>query len=721
MKHYLLSAVVAMCCCLPANFLPAQVSAGESVPIGDLVIMKNGRKFTGFKVDETDTKIIFMHRSSRLPLPKSNIKEIRESPSANKEEKNGDIEFMKEKFNKAIEAYHKSAKSITKEDDKKRVATKISMCREKIEIIFKARFRVDLDKLKDLMSQKLYDKAISHCRKILNDPDIDKYNANLIRREIADIHCNKAEERIDKLKRIQALNEINLAITETDWYHRPYVLLGEVLMLQDERTTTTAQAFIKALELAENKLTLKDRIDITLKIARLLRENNLLNNAVEYYNKAIDLGQDNEIVREELVETFIDIAKDYEEVDTESRVNYIKLLEKAIELDSEREATRLLLARIHIFSNEYDKGISQMQQIIELRPTARGNHLILGKAYYDRSKLHLSKSLEFLEKSENNKARIQLELEDENLREAVSALKIESSLDDSNFEAYLLLAEISLKQKQFAKAITFSYKTLDVAPDSFAPIPVIAEAYYREGPQNFAEARQWFTKILDQQPDNIDAMLRMAQMDMEDESFESATTSFEKIMTLLVEEVDDVTTDILAKLSRKQKDIVAECETNLGEIILITRQFPREARVKHDRALKYNPIFSKAYRNMGKCHIKQDAEGSWEEAEKAFLRARDIDESDPDNWLELGSLYEKLKNRDESIKNYKQYILKGGRDWAKVQETLLDLGLDVDELPKSPLENKKALSDIIPNKKGVTPKINDNDNKETTTEKPDEG
>jgi len=87
------------------------------------------------------------------------------------------------------------------------------------------------------------------------------------------------------------------------------------------------------------------------------------------------------------------------------------------------------------------------------------------------------------------------------------------------------------------------------------------------------------------------------------------------------------------------------------------------------------PVSFKAHKSLGRLYIEQNLV---DKALEEFLKAVDLEPNDPDSYLELGKIYHQKseidkKNIGKAVFYYKKYLYLGGKEEAKVKESLKEL------------------------------------------------
>ncbi|MBN1517979.1 tetratricopeptide repeat protein [Candidatus Sumerlaeota bacterium] len=627
----------------------------------DEIVLKGGRRFKGFVVREDEKSVYIRIGGSLVPFRKDQIEEIVGAPTSSLVEKEADILYWENALNDAMTKYTEALTDAKDEAAQLRIKRKMDECRHKIQEQFEQRYTTSLKRAENFASLGEFEQALEAYDLILGDDDINAISKSLIEQRISEVHCKKAEKYIDQLKNIEAIAEIDKAIDICPDYYRSYLLKSRILEAANNRTSKTADLLIQALNLGEDALSDAKKQEINLDVAHILHSEGKASNdrviickALEYYEKAIGLMPEDRKSVDEVVDTYLQLGQDFDTQSPEELELTVQGLQRAIELKPNLEDAFLMLGRIYLQLGQYANAVEQFEKVIVLNPGGKGNYMLLGRAY----------------------------LKNGDLRESEEALLSEVSIDPQNFEAQLTLAEIYLKQKIYLNALKYAKQALELSPTTERPPEIIAASYFGEGGKKYREARLWYNRVLENQPGDMEARLRLAQMDMAEENYDSAQKSFEELSRQLTRMDSD--TPVLAQdLSDELKYIYAECQTNLGAIQLRISSNPRVACTYHETALEVMPGFSKASRNLGITYAYME---EWGKAEEKFNDAIKFDPDDADNYIHLGSLYENLKQRELAIESYKRYIAKGGSDWNSVRSKLIEnFKAPEASIPESPL------------------------------------
>ena len=627
----------------------------EEVSVFDQIFLKGGKRITGFKVSETETSVIIQKDGAELQIPKSQIEKIIEKTTSSAAEKQGDIMFSEKDYDRAVEYYQRALTETGDEVASSRLENKIRHSQTMIERKFKERFEREMNSAERQAANHEYDSAINTLTTILNDPVMTDQTEKIVRAEIARILCMKARSYIDQVQSSRALLILQKAIETAPHYYESYILKGDVLLQQAEATSDTAQVFSAGIDLGSKELEKQgELIAYYRKTGDLYQENGLPKQAINFYLKIIESGKEDQEIIDRTVEAFEELAKSFSLQDEKSIQETVEGLQRAIQLNPERFEARRILADIFIKVKKYNDAIAQLEKMKILRPTEKGTNFRLGLSYFGKG----------------------------DLEAAEQALLQEIQIDPDNYESYYRLGKIYLEWKKYTEAVKKARKTLDIAPDYARAREIIAEAYYRN--EQFDSAKIWYQRILENkkadQDIGLQAQLRLAQIELRQENYDEANRKFTSIMDIFAQSQDsDDPKDLVEKLSESQKEVYADCLTNQGTIMLRVQSSPRSALELHKEALLFNPQFAMAYNNMGLAYIEMDEH---DQAEKMMIEARELNPENPDYWLSLGTLYEKVKQAEEAIRHYKEYILRGGREWEKVRRWLLDLNVPEDEIPE---------------------------------------
>jgi len=245
-------------------------------------------------------------------------------------------------------------------------------------------------------------------------------------------------------------------------------------------------------------------------------------------------------------------------------------LQTVLKAAPEHSPTLLLFGTLNYAQNDYQQAAYNLEKVVAVQANNVDAQILLGKTYLmlgqyqqaeDRFKLATAlvgenaelmallgitrlrggdaqaglKDLEMAAEKAPTDAGVRSELAKAYMETGDTLLAInllESSLEKANeqhqAEALLILAY--LRASEFDKAIDLARKLSAQFPDN--PLPHISIGMASEGKQDFATARRSYNKVLSFKPDDIQAILGHARLDMNEGNTAAARQRYQAVLAL---------------------------------------------------------------------------------------------------------------------------------------------------------------------------------------------
>jgi len=359
-------------------------------------------------------------------------------------------------------------------------------------------------------------------------------------------------------------------------------------------------------------------------------------------------------------------------------------LQTVLKVAPEHSPTLLLFGTLNYAQNDYQQAAYNLEKVVAVQTNNVDAQILLGKTYLmlgeyqqaeDRFKLVSTmvgenaelmaligisrlrggdalaglKELEMAAEKAPADAGVRSELvkaymETGDTQRAINLL--ESALEQGNeqhqTEALLILAY--LRASEFDKAIDLARKLSAQLPDN--PIPHIAIGMASEGKKDYATARRSYNKVLSFKPDNIQAILGHARLDMKEGNIAAARQRYQAVLALqpdhagvlvslaylLDHEGDtDEALELLEKVSKADAELL-EPRLILSDFYL-RRGDAREALAYAREAQKIDPKDRRVLLVLGKAQLAAGDSAAKQTFEELAERAPDL--AEPHYYLAL--------------------------------------------------------------------------------------
>jgi tetratricopeptide (TPR) repeat protein len=237
--------------------------------------------------------------------------------------------------------------------------------------------------------------------------------------------------------------------------------------------------------------------------------------------------------------------------------------------------------------------------------------------------------------------------------------------------ALLNLVRLYIRNNQVSDADAIARNYMDKRPENMAHRAAHLEVDLHKG--QYEEVIRAAKKILRRDEKNVDAMLAMAEANMELERYELARAILDRAVEIepqraeiyfkygVISDQEGVSAAAIDgyKQALKRRTDYPEAHNNLGVLYHEARDY-KAAIKQFNAAIKWAPSFKEAYLNRGNS-LKGD--GSFEKAASSFQKALEIDPKYADALFNLGILYldsdfeamDKIPELRKSVEFFEKY------------------------------------------------------------------
>jgi len=296
-----------------------------------------------------------------------------------------------------------------------------------------------------------------------------------------------------------------------------------------------------------------------------------------------------------------------------------------------------------------------------------------------------------------------------------AALTYEQALamNPNAVDEYKQLGDLYMKQKKSDAAMTAYKKYLNKAPTDYSVAKLVGRSYYND--KNYAEAYKYFSMVKDDNSPQF--LIEFGLSALNSKNIRDAITTLEKVRSIKGSFASkDLAYKSLAEAYEASGEKIKAAEV-LNEYVKIPGVKDPDASYK--RAVVYETInateavkmykenliaFPKDHRNYMKLGVYYSRQkGGEQNAVKYLEKVAALTDSMPKVWLELGSLYMRMKNDQSMINAYRKYLEVAPEDAeaiGKIGEILLSRKMVDDamvflEIANSQKENDPKLMTLL--------------------------
>lgn len=342
----------------------------------------------------------------------------------------------------------------------------------------------------------------------------------------------------------------------------------------------------------------------------------------------------------------------------------VQFAEQLRQLDLRDAPTLLLLANIYAGAGEPETALSLYDRAIELDPTAGGPYISKGLLLVNLRRMQEAERAFQLgvERSKDSPAgyyylgRIAIELNQP--ERAITHFERAIAISPAFEPAYISLASVYESQQDRTKALALYRKYLqEVNPRSKEIRHHLVRLYI--GDKLYAEALAELERILADDPDDLDAQLRIALIHGEQKDYVKATQQLAKILAvrpgelrvrdylgLMYEELKRYDEAIRAyEHNLKIQSAYVDGHVHLGFLLYRLKRY-NEAIPHLADATRLNPKRADAHLLLGLTHLQIE---QYDRASKAFEEGIRYNPANPDLHFNLGTAYDKLNRFDDVV------------------------------------------------------------------------
>lgn len=464
--------------------------------------------------------------------------------------------------------------------------------------------------------------------------------------------------------------------------------------------------FKKAVELDKNNARAYNALGV------IAIKNGNTTDASNYFKKAVSIDKTYSMAIDNLG-TLDFAAGNYKEAE--------KKFKQAISYNSTNSTALYHLAQISLQKQNYTSALSYLNTAISINPYSAALYNLIGKVYYaqgnEAAAINAYKksititpefSLSYIDLADIYERRGDKEF-------AIEQLKTALSVDSNLYDARLKIADISLQNSDYKQAIDAYCQLIGVNGYNDAALKGLANSYYAQAQVLSAKSQIGSMKDLysaldainkaiaaDTMLGNIDLELHLAKLKLT-----KLTNQPDQSKIELNKIVNSKSTDLASYVvkgeaylamhnySEAQKSFdkavsmskSSADDAYLAEIMLYCKQYDEAEKVLN-KILKYDyqnqsalnsldyikkcKKYSNSYYNSATCFLKDDNVSS---AIEYLYKSISVNPNNPQARLLLGQIFEKRKEYNEALSNYKAYLglLPNGSEALKVRKKIAKL------------------------------------------------
>lgn len=384
-------------------------------------------------------------------------------------------------------------------------------------------------------------------------------------------------------------------------YRFENIYQSEVNPLQKQKIYYEIEARERALKvqaelgIGQEESLIKAREEV--KIANEYRKHGSYDRAIDYYQKAIQLIPDNEVLWTNIGTIYCDDQGNY--------ILAIDAFKKAIQLKPDYEVAWYNLGVTYSKQGNYNQAIIAYQRAIEFSPEDEFAWYNLGNIYSVQ----------------------------ENYTQAIVAYQKITQLIPDNSKAWHMLGYVYEKQEKYDQAIEAYRKAVELKPNEETLINL--GVIFCDKQENYPLAIDTFKKAIQLKPDYGAAWYNLGTAYGKQGNYSQAHKAFQK--------------DVQLRPSH------ANTWYNLG-VSFAEKNDSTEAINSFKKAIQLNLEDERVWGNLGIAYAKQ---GNDIEANKAFQKATQLNPSSGRAWYNLGINYNKQGEPTQAIRAYQKFVESG--------------------------------------------------------------
>lgn len=438
--------------------------------------------------------------------------------------------------------------------------------------------------------------------------------------------------------------------------------------------------------------------------------NNL--DAANYFKKAIAIDKTYSMAIDNLG-TLDFAAGNYKEAE--------KKFKQAIVYNSTNSTALYHLAQIAIQKQDYTSALGYLNNAISINPYSAALYDLIGRTYYaqgnEAAAINAYKksvaitpefALSYMDLADIYERRGDKEF-------AIEQLKTALSVDPNLYDARLKIADISLQNSDYKQAIDAYCQLVGINGYNDAALKGLANSYYAQAQVLSAKSQIGSTKELyfaldainkaiaaDTMLGNTDLELHLAKLKLTKLTNQPDQSKIE-LNKIINSKSNDLTSTVIKgeaylsmhnyKEAQKAFDKAismsksSEDDVYLAEIFLYNKQYDSTEKVLN-KILKYDQQnqsalnsldyikkckkYANSYYNSATCFLK---DGNVSSAVEYLYKSISVNPNNPQARLLLGQIFEKRKDYNEALSNYKAYLglLPNGSEALKVRKKIAKL------------------------------------------------
>lgn len=604
--------------------------------MADRVVLNSGREITGAIVAETPAEVTIRSEVGLLKFTRSEIRSVVRD-NMTEDEVAGDRASASGNWDIATEAYRKAAAVLEQGSEaRNRVEQKLARAEGGLERVRASKTEAALSQARALFTSGDLDGALRSAEQVESTTS-DEMLLSATARLISDIHLARARVAADRQDPLGFDRELKAAVDADPSYYRAQLEYGELLARSSVTEAQGIEMLERGLSQGRSVVGEQDQIKFNYILGRKHFSRGEFEKAAERFANCIGAqarypGYDDAL--DWAVKSYLKLGEQTGLKDVERT---IANLNEALRLNPENKDALFFLGSLYKDSGQTGEAIEALKMLTTIDPTYPQANLALARAHLDAQQFE----------------------------DALAALDAELRRNPSEYDALTDRAEVNILLANYDNAKRDLEAATRIDPNKWRAFLLQAQLSFAQ--EDFTKAQESLQRVLQIKQDSVEANILMGRVFVADKQYDTARKWFEAVIQYL---------QALRTPSYRSRRLMAEAQTYLGEVDLV-QDSPRSAEERFREALEFMPDFARAIskvgdvkRRLGDEMADRDAKAAlYAEARQNYEKAIEMNPRDPDFYLALGILYHKnLKNPDGALKNYREYLERGGRDKVSVNK-----------------------------------------------------
>ena len=321
------------------------------------------------------------------------------------------------------------------------------------------------------------------------------------------------------------------------------------------------------------------------------------------------------------------------------------------------------MAYIYFQEGRWDKAIEEYKKLLKLDPDDINTHNMLGDVYVKKGSLreaydeYVRVGNELTSRGQGDKAAVV----NKKIAALDSSLLTPEAKAKQNLIKRTLKAEVAMEQGDYQTAIDALGEVLKSDPDNISIYSKLAELLVAKGKTSeaiqqyavmgaayqknrlYKKAQEAFQKILELDPNQVEARINLAQIYIKQGSESDAKKEFLTVAEIYLRQGDLDKAQVYARKSVELKGI--EAYYILGQTLFKKKQFG-EAKTEFDNLLRFKVNHVGGLTHLGLVYLELN---QLDKAAEQFAKAQKIDKDNPKILEALAELNLKKGAKDEAV------------------------------------------------------------------------